>query len=264
MIEQALLTSIGADTSLTPIAPQTSGILFMGTPHSGAYLATWARLLRKAFTVLVPVWANNTNKKILDALEKKSDVGKRVYKDFQLHGKRGRLNHLKIFCFYETIAMSGFKIVSEESAVLTPELSAPIAATHRDIVKFQNKEDPGYVKVVSQLREWVTEDLALLEAANPERREEDNEEAEGAKPKKGGVHVTGATITNLYGGTPDMRAIGVAGNMKLFDQRENKGRFIGNMNVKNYGHAAKNPWGNANKWGSSSSDDDGDEMEKET
>jgi hypothetical protein len=68
------------------------------------------------------------------------------------------LKHLDLCCYFETMPMRGTskEVVPKRSAVIPSEPNYPIHGNHCDIVKFKNKEDPGYEKVKSQLEGWFT------------------------------------------------------------------------------------------------------------
>ena len=151
--EQALLVSLEPnEPRLRKIAVCTAGIIFMGTPHAGSYLATWGFTLAR---LLSRIW--RTNKDILSVLKHKSEVLRGVEEIFQRQlTADGALSHVKIFCFYETVAVDvvGF-VVPEESATILPHPNCGIDANHMDMTKFTSLNDAGFVNVKGVLDDWL-------------------------------------------------------------------------------------------------------------
>jgi hypothetical protein len=151
--EQALLVCLEPnEPRLRSIAVSTAGVIFMGTPHSGSYLATWGYTLAR---LLDRFW--RTNKKILSVLKRRSEILRGVEEVFQRQlTTDGALNHVKIFCFYETVAVDvvGF-VVPEESATMLPYPNCGIDANHMDMTKFTSLNDAGFISVKGVLDDWI-------------------------------------------------------------------------------------------------------------
>ena len=166
--EQAMLVSLEpGERRLRSIAACTAGIVFMGTPHSGSYLADWgytvARLLNR-------VW--RTNKNLLSLLKQRSEVLRAVEEVFQRHlSAEGQLHHVKIFCFYETVAVDvvGF-VVPEESATILPYPNCGIDANHMDMTKFTGPHDSGFISLRGVLDDWVKREREEATQENPAKR----------------------------------------------------------------------------------------------
>lgn len=158
--EQALLLSLEPnEPRLTSVAACTGGIIFIGTPHAGAYLATWgytlARLIGRFWT---------TNKATLSVLKQKSEVLKGVEEVFQRQlTADGSLNHVKIFCFYETVPVDvvGF-VVPEESATILPYPNCGIDANHMNMTKFTSLNDAGFISIRGVLADWIQRGMQQL------------------------------------------------------------------------------------------------------
>jgi hypothetical protein len=214
VIEQALVECIKSDPSLKPVAEQAAGIIFMGTPHEGSHLAKWGQWLLKGFRAIIPNWIKSTNKEILNALEQDSKICQTVQIAFQSAAKHGALKHLQLFCFYETIPMGGVEIVPKDAVIIKSDPHAPLHGTHTEIVKFQAKQDPGYVDVKARLVEWME--------PKPKPKDESKDRLGWGTT----VTATGATVGNISGGSNiDLSTSAVGGK----DQRSwgNQGEITG-------------------------------------
>jgi hypothetical protein len=260
VIQQALLSSIDADESLHSVADRTAAIMFMGTPLKGSDLSTWAKAVRKVYISLLPMFKNNSNKEILDVLDKKSPITRTLQKRFAEHGKHGKLRHLKMFCFYETLAMSGTIVVPKSSAVMTSDHSAKIAGTHRDIVKFSGKSDDGYKTVMDQLKNWTKNMVPIVEDTDDGKAKSGGagkpEKGKSAKKKGGYAVAYGAkihTISGVSGGKIDLgQTTAVAGDH--IDMRYSKGKVFGKVFMQR--DPAADEWGSSDQWGSDAEDPD--------
>jgi hypothetical protein len=230
VVEQALLLSIGAEQSLHSVAKATSGILFMGTPHEGSRMARLPSLLRD----LIPRRIRDTNKTVLNALKPDSEVCKALGDQFNQQVKHGKtLNHVRLFSFYETVKMRGFKdfIVPEESSSLAADFKLPIAGTHTSMVQFPDDKDSEYAKVKGQLNAWLLEDkpdaavplpvppAAAVAAAkaNPTADKAKSKQKKSNRSKGGMGNVTfgSHTLSNIYNpqtGAIDLKQTAIAGS----------------------------------------------------
>lgn len=93
----------------------TSGIIFMGTPHSGSALAHCAERLAQVLGIV-----NTTNPRIIRVLRKDSEVLARIQNEFHsLIRKRLQEDSspIEITCFYEELPLPGIGEVSVNRAV---------------------------------------------------------------------------------------------------------------------------------------------------
>ena len=257
VIQQALVESLGGDESLLPVATRTAGIIFMGTPHHGASLASWAVKLRDAFRILLPIWSNNINGEVLKLLETKSDICKKVQIQFQTEGRGGRLKGLKMFSFYETVPMvaAGKIVVTKDSAVLSELYCEGIASTHSDMVKFSGKRDVAYQKVLGQFRVWM-KGAVRIDKVNEEKKTEDPDHLEGwpgedgqkrKKKEANSAFAYGArigTISGTTGGTINLQTSAVGGD--FIDMSHARGRVIGKVIYQRDDVADQ--FGNSDQW----------------
>lgn len=179
VVEQALLESIGSDVSLKNVAQWTAGILFFGVPHQGSHLAKWGSALRK----LIPESIRSTNKKVIDALKTDSQVCQNLDEDFQHAAKRGKLKNLKLFSFYETRKLPGFRnlVVPENSAALKGDPKCAIEGDHKSMTRFTGPNDPEYCKVKGQLSSWLaSENKPVVEAPKKKKKNRSRMNVQGA------------------------------------------------------------------------------------
>ena len=110
-ISQALLGSKNsADEHLRSIVLCTKGILFLGTPHTGAGLAKWAELMAKSIGFI-----KQSNSQIIQVLEGDSEVLSRIQTEFHtmLRARAKNGDHpIDITCFFEELGLPGIGIVS--------------------------------------------------------------------------------------------------------------------------------------------------------
>lgn len=109
-------------------------------------------------------------------LKQKSEVLKGVEEVFQRQlTADGALNHVKIFCFYETVAVDvvGY-VVPEESATILPYPNCGIDANHMDMTKFTSSNDSGFINIKGVLNDWIKR------GANQAIRETNNQAKEVA------------------------------------------------------------------------------------
>ena len=108
---QALVKSRNhPDEHVQRILMYTKGVIFMGTPHSGAdALAKWAERLATSLGLI-----KQMNAGILDVLRRDSEVLYRVQTEFHtMIRDRGKKNEvaIEIACFFEELPLGIFGIV---------------------------------------------------------------------------------------------------------------------------------------------------------
>jgi protein SERAC1 len=150
--EEALVLSDKRE-DLQSILANTLGVIFMGTPHVGSYLARWGVTVAKYVNIF-----RGTNRDILKNLQPGSSDLQRVEEDFQHMLRRDKVK-LKIFCFYEALKMNDTvgKIVENWSAILSAYDNNSINADHRNMTKFNGRTDAGYGQVRGVLSRWIQE-----------------------------------------------------------------------------------------------------------
>jgi protein SERAC1 len=189
VVEQALLICRGSNESyLRNLLHCTAGIAFLGTPHVGSDLASWAKILTHLANVL-----RKANNEIVAVLQPGSESLANLQQEFHTMMEPLKImkNTMKLYCFYEEIAVAGvgevswnelalWKIFLDEEKQIVPKHSAILAAypnrgihaNHMDMTKFSSPQDAGYIAVSGQLWRWVKEIKAVLKAAEDAVEEE--------------------------------------------------------------------------------------------
>ncbi|KFH43834.1 Protein SERAC1-like protein [Hapsidospora chrysogenum ATCC 11550] len=148
-----LLSRNHPEPHLRGIFDSLEGILFMGSPHKGSWIADWANIPVSALGAL-----KSTNKPLLEALGTDNQFLEGIQHDFlsMLREQQSQLDRkIQIACFFEELPTYGNKtVVSQTSATLEGYTSLSIHANHRDMVKFATAEDNGFQRVSGELRRW--------------------------------------------------------------------------------------------------------------
>lgn len=150
--EAILLSRNNPDSHLRSIFNCTKGIIFVGTPHSGSWMAEWEKIPAVALGVM-----KATDKSLLGILETDVQSLLSVQNAFLLMirelGVAGR--RVELACFYEELPLPVVgKVVSQDSATLRGYSSFSIHANHNDMAKFGSAEDSGYKQVLHELMKW--------------------------------------------------------------------------------------------------------------
>lgn len=155
------------------IGTYCSGIVFLGTPHRGADLATWATTA----TRLAKAIGKAGNEDIVSSLKSGSPTLESLQDSFA--GIQGRFN---IHTVLEAQSMHGIgKVIRSPSWVRSllsrcqvvedyhaqlgceNEQCIHISADHKDMCKFTDKRDTGYRRVAGAIREQVEDANLTLE-----------------------------------------------------------------------------------------------------
>lgn len=203
--EQALLICREGDMNLEKVFQSTKGIIFMGTPHSGADLADWGHALAKYLKVV-----RHTNPAIVGVLQRKSEVLTAVQQQFQQSLLKPGVD-LRIYCFFEEKPVLGVGIiVPEQSAVLNQYPNQSIGANHMDMTRFNGRNDVGYQRVLNRVHDLVelmtsapatsiSPREPLVESGQNQPRVVDREPATSSAPGMG-VHSQTITQSNTGSG----------------------------------------------------------------
>ena len=98
-----------SERHLHNIFHSTRGIIFLGTPHHGADIATWAAVISRSIGLL-----KQTNPKIVDVLKRDSEVLARIQDGFYTMVKAhstAETPPIEVTCFYEELPVLGVGLV---------------------------------------------------------------------------------------------------------------------------------------------------------
>ncbi|KAL8349695.1 hypothetical protein RB598_005185 [Gaeumannomyces tritici] len=143
----------------------TKGIVFMGTPHRGAWMADWAKIPACALGVVKSV-----NTDLLKLLGTDNETLESLRADFAGMTREQQLGSstFRVTCFFEELPLLGVgKVVSKDSATFEGHDPITIHANHRDMVRFASAEENGFKRLLGELRRWVGEIEQELSADQP-------------------------------------------------------------------------------------------------
>ncbi|KAM0549146.1 hypothetical protein ACHAPJ_009601 [Fusarium lateritium] len=152
------------------------GIVFMGTPHRGSWMADWAKIPASALGLI-----KSTNKSLLKVLETDDkylqSVQSRFWSMIREQQKAGR--ELKVTCFFEELPLPRVGIVvSKDSATLEGHNAISIHANHSNMVKFGSANDNGFKRLLGELTRWKSQ----AESSAAKQPRPSTEEAQIEKP----------------------------------------------------------------------------------
>lgn len=150
-----LLSRNNPEIHLQGIFHSLKGVIFMGTPHKGSWMADWAKIPASALG-----FVKSTNTMLLDVLQRDSQLLESIQVDFlaMVRQLREEGRGLEVTCFFEELPVLGFgTIVSKESASFEGYVPRSIHANHRDMVKFVSGEDNGFKRLLGELTRWTSE-----------------------------------------------------------------------------------------------------------
>lgn len=154
--KQALLRSRNnPEVHLRGIFNSTKGVIFLGTPHRGSWMADMAKVPASA---LGPV--KSINKSLPTALQADTQYLKSLQDDFlsMVRQQRESGRGLEVTCFFEELPLPrGGIVVSRESATFDGYTPITIRADHKTMVKFSSASDNGFKRLVSELKRWVSD-----------------------------------------------------------------------------------------------------------
>ena len=154
--EAILLSRNNPEPHLREIFDCTRGVVFMGTPHKGAWVANWANISVSALSLFKSV-----NKSLLEILDTKNQYLESIHSRFmemlrQRQSEGGR--PLGIACFLEELPLPvAGMVVYKESAILEGFTYATIHSNHRNMVKFATAEEDGFRLLLGELVRWESQ-----------------------------------------------------------------------------------------------------------
>lgn len=153
--EAILLSRNNPEPHLRCIFDRTEGIIFMGTPHEGSWMAAWAKIPASALGLAMSV--NTSLLKILDTDDQfLESVQVRFLAMIREQREAGR--HFGITCFFEELPLVGdWRVVSKKSATFEGYHPITIHANHSDMVKFVSVDDNGFKRLLGELIRWESQ-----------------------------------------------------------------------------------------------------------
>ena len=175
------------------------GIIFMGTPHRGSWMADWAKISASALSPFKSV-----NKSLLEILQTNDQLLESIQVGFLSMIRQLRESGVPVgvTCFFEEQPLQGAgMVVPKFSATLDGYNAMSIHANHRSMVKFQSPHDNGFKRVVAELMRWESETRSESHTRHPQSRGLDRRYESGIRNDfaRHGIHVTqnghGASFT---------------------------------------------------------------------
>ena len=141
---------------LKGIFTHVKGIVFMGTPHTGSWMADWAK---------IPAWGlgvvKSSNKSLLSILQTEDQLLESLQISFLSMIRDLRDNQqrrVEVTCFFEELPLPAVgKVVSKASATFSDHPLMSIYANHSNMVKFATVDDNGFKRVAGELVRWEQE-----------------------------------------------------------------------------------------------------------
>ncbi|PBP15673.1 LipA and NB-ARC domain-containing protein [Diplocarpon rosae] len=147
------------DDDLRSIFVSTFGVIFLGTPHTGADPAKWGLMLQGMVSALVPKKLFETHSQLIKTLQSNNEI----LQNINLRFLDIYPNRLRICMVHEghPTDLKGTKQLIVDQAAASPQLPDVqyfgIEATHSGMCKFDSKNAPGFTNVSVTIRSWAQE-----------------------------------------------------------------------------------------------------------
>ncbi|KAK6592453.1 LipA and NB-ARC domain-containing protein [Botrytis cinerea] len=147
-----------SNDEIRSIAVSTFGIIFLGTPHTGADPAKWGLIFQGMVSALMPKKAMDSESILIKTLTTNNETLANINLHFLDIYQRFKI------CMAHESLKTDFKgtkafIVDQTSASpLLPDVSYfGIEATHSGMCKYESKRAPGYMNVSTKIKTWALE-----------------------------------------------------------------------------------------------------------
>jgi pimeloyl-ACP methyl ester carboxylesterase len=140
------------EVHLRGIFESTKGIIFMGTPHKGAWMADWAKIPVHALGLV-----KSTNKSLLDILQSDNQLLESLQVEFSgmIREREKDGKSIEVTCFFEELPFGNIgKVVSKESAIFDGRDPITVHASHSQMVRFASPEENGFKRLLGELVRW--------------------------------------------------------------------------------------------------------------
>ena len=157
MVKEVLRRSeTSREQGIQDIILSTVAVVFLGTPHRGSPgLANLGEIVRRTASTILRVDSNATILRVLGCDSPELELCRESFT------AQWREYQFRVKTFQEALGLGGIaigrypeKVVPDTSSLLddTREHAETIGANHMDMVRFFGHDDPGYQKVVGELR----------------------------------------------------------------------------------------------------------------
>lgn len=155
---QALNLSSGLHDEKRAIYVSTYGIIFLGTPHTGADAAKWGHILQSIGDALIPKRFMDTEPHLLRTLKSNNETLQNINLQFLDICSSFEMNMIHEAVKTDLGGTKSFIVDQESASPLLPNVTYyGIEATHSGMCKFETKNSPGYTNVSGTLKSWVIE-----------------------------------------------------------------------------------------------------------
>ncbi|TVY62779.1 Protein SERAC1, partial [Lachnellula suecica] len=167
---------------LRSIAVSTYGIIFLGTPHTGADPAKWGIMVEKMVSALIPKKIVHTEAQLVKTLQTNNETLQNVNLKFLEIQDRYRIDLV-----HESIPtdLGGTKTLIVDQISASPAMAHAekygIEATHSGMCKFDSKSSPGYSMVAGHIKGWVEKSPPVIQARQEEERQKRLQDLEKAR-----------------------------------------------------------------------------------
>ncbi|KAM3081758.1 hypothetical protein ACMFMG_005204 [Clarireedia jacksonii] len=168
-----------SNDEIRSIAVSTFGIVFLGTPHTGADPAKWGLILQGMVSALIPKKAMDSESILIKTLM----TGNETLANINLHFL-DIYQRYKICMVHESLktdfkGTKAFVVDQASASPLLPDVSYfGVEATHSGMCKFESKRAPGYMNVSTKLKTWALECPPVIRARWREEKKKRDEERE--------------------------------------------------------------------------------------
>ncbi|KAK7951060.1 uncharacterized protein PG986_006788 [Apiospora aurea] len=136
----------------------TFGIIFLGTPHVGSDMGSWAVMLQGMSDAVIPKAFWHSESVLLKTLKRDNETLQNINNHFLDVYQR-----FKILMAHENhkTDLKGTKMLVVDAQSASPQLPGvtyfAIEATHSGMCKFESRNSPGYRTVAITIKEWAEE-----------------------------------------------------------------------------------------------------------